>query len=316
MDNLCHTLTGAAIGHAGLAKRSALGMSTLLIASNLPDIDVGVFATSALPMGVRRGWTHGILAQALLPPLLTAAMLAWHHTVWRRLAPASDAPRAGMLTLLGYAGVLSHVFLDFLNSYGVRLLMPVSDRWFYGDALYIVDPWMYLALGAGVCLAYVRRRNGRSEPGRPARVGLAIAGVYVALMLLSNTIARSVVGDGLARAGLPASTRFMVTPVFANPFRREVVLDLGDRYEKGFVWFEPAAHFRPAGYGVDTNLRDPVVEAVTRLPRALGYLQWSRFPFALVDESRQPRRVWLNDYRYSSVAPLGWSAQSFEVRSP
>jgi inner membrane protein len=316
VDNLCHTLTGAAMGHAGLAKRSALGMSTLLIASNLPDIDVGVFATSALPMAVRRGWTHGILAQALLPPLLAGAMLVWHRAVLRRILPSSVAPRFGVLALLAYAGVLSHVFLDFLNSYGVRLLMPLSDRWFYGDALYIVDPWMYLALAGGVVFAYGFRRDGRLRPERPAQVGLAIAGIYIALMLLSNTMARSVVADGLVRAGLPATTRFMVTPVLVNPFRREVVLDLGDRYEKGFVWFEPAAHFRPAGYGVATNLRDPIVQEALRVPRAQGYLQWSRFPFAAVEQSRRPPRVWLNDYRYSSAAPLSWSAQSFDVPSP
>jgi inner membrane protein len=315
VDNLCHTLAGAALGHAGLAKRSALGMSTLLIASNLPDIDVGVFATGALPMAVRRGWTHGILAQALLPPMLAAAMLAWHHLVQGRLVSKSVAPSLAALTLLAYAGVVLHVFLDLLNSYGVRLLMPISDRWFYGDALYIIDPWMYLALGGGVMFAYVRRRDGRPRPERPAQVGLAIAGVYIVLMLLSNTIARSVVADGLVRAGLPVTTRFMVTPVLVNPFRREVVLDLGDRYEKGFVWFEPAAHFRPAGYGVATNLRNPIVEAALRVPRAQGYLQWSRFPFATVEQSGTPHRVWLNDYRYSSVGPLGWSAQSFDVSS-
>jgi inner membrane protein len=313
VDNLCHTLAGAALGHAGLAKQSALGMSTLLIASNLPDLDVGVFATSALPMAVRRGWTHGILAQALLPPLLAVAMLAWHHLVRRRRDSTSVAPDIKTLTLLASIGVLSHVFLDFLNSYGVRLLMPISNRWFYGDALYIVDPWMYLALGGGVMFAYVGRREGRRRPERPARVGLAIAGVYIALMLLSNAIARSVVADGLVRAGLPATTRFMVTPVLINPLQREVVLDLGDRYEKGFVWFEPAAHFRPAGYGVDTNLRDPIVIEALRLRRAQGYLQWSRFPFAMVEPGRRPYRVWLSDYRYSGVATAGWSAQSFDV---
>ena len=39
----------------------------------------------------------------------------------------------------------------------------------------------------------------------------------------------------------------MVTPVVVNPFRREVVIDFGDRYEKGNLWFDPLPHFRPAG---------------------------------------------------------------------
>ncbi len=44
MDNLCHSLVGMALGRAGLDVAHALGMSTLVIANNLPDIDVGVFA--------------------------------------------------------------------------------------------------------------------------------------------------------------------------------------------------------------------------------------------------------------------------------
>ena len=56
MDNLCHTLTGAALGKAGLAERTRFGMATLMVAANLPDIDVGVFLTDTLPVSFRRGW--------------------------------------------------------------------------------------------------------------------------------------------------------------------------------------------------------------------------------------------------------------------
>ena len=37
MDNLCHTLVGAALGEAGLKRRTRFGSATLMIASNLPD---------------------------------------------------------------------------------------------------------------------------------------------------------------------------------------------------------------------------------------------------------------------------------------
>jgi len=77
MDNLCHSLVGMALSRAGLHKRTALATSTLVIANNLPDIDVGVFATSTLAMSFRRGWTHGVLAQLTLPIALTGAMLLY-----------------------------------------------------------------------------------------------------------------------------------------------------------------------------------------------------------------------------------------------
>src|SRR5689334_1794912 len=218
MDNLCHSLIGMAMSRAGLNRRTALATSTLVIANNLPDIDVGVFATSTLAMSFRRGWTHGVLAQATLPIALTGAMLIYDK--YRKKKSPDEIVRPMQILLLSYIGVLLHVFMDFTNSYGVRLLMPFSDRWFYGDALYIVDPWLYLSLGLGWFLA---KRNPR-----PARIGVAIAAIYVIAMLGSNLIARREVAAGLARAGRSADTRFMVTPVVVNPFRREVILDVGD----------------------------------------------------------------------------------------
>jgi nucleoside-diphosphate-sugar epimerase len=48
MDPVCHTLAGAAIGEAGLKQRTSLGMATLIVAANLPDVDVLVYATGHL----------------------------------------------------------------------------------------------------------------------------------------------------------------------------------------------------------------------------------------------------------------------------
>ena len=285
-----------ALSRAGLNKRTALATSTLVIANNLPDIDVGVFATSTLAMSFRRGWTHGVLAQATLPIVLTGAMLLYDR--YRQKASPGDRVNAGQILLLSYIGVLLHVFMDFTNSYGVRLLMPFSDRWFYGDALYIVDPWLYLVLGVGWLLA---KRNPRA-----ARIGVALAAIYVVAMLASNLIARREVANGIVRAGRPAETRFMVTPVVVNPFRREVVIDFGDRYEKGNLWFDPMPHFRPAGFGIDKGFELPEVQQALQSPLARSYLRWSRFPFIQVNPA--DGSVLINDYRYANAGPYGWAA--------
>jgi hypothetical protein len=118
----------------------------------------------------------------------------------------------------------------------------------------------------------------------------------------------------------------MVTPVFANPFKREVVIDFGERYEKGLLWFEPLPHFRPAGYGIPKGLDRPDVQQALQLPRAQAFLRWSRFPFVQVNltpsqpgsPARVPRPggvetgIWLNDYRYGSAGPYGWAAQKLQ----
>jgi inner membrane protein len=296
MDNLCHSLVGMALSRAGLNKRTALATSTLVIANNLPDIDVGVFATSTLAMSFRRGWTHGVLAQLTLPIALTGAMLVYDR--YRKKTSPADRADAKQILLLSYLGVLLHVFMDWTNSYGVRLLMPFSERWFYGDALYIIDPWLYLTLGLGWWL-------GRKH-ARAARIAVALAAIYVLAMVGSNLLARREVAGGLVRAGRPADTRFMVTPVVVNPFRREVVIDVGDRYEKGNLWFDPLPHFRPAGFGIETGLDDPGVQPALATPLARAFLKWSRFPFVQVNPGEPG--VWINDYRYANVGPYGWSS--------
>ncbi|MGH9367718.1 MAG: metal-dependent hydrolase, partial [Thermoanaerobaculia bacterium] len=140
LDNICHTLAGAALGEAGFKRATPLAMATLLIGANLPDVDAltYVFGSGADALAFRRGWTHGPLALAGLPLALAGAMTAWDRFVRRRRGPHAPPARFGALLLLAFVSVLSHPLLDFLNTYGMRFLMPFSGRWFYGDALFIV----------------------------------------------------------------------------------------------------------------------------------------------------------------------------------
>ncbi len=311
MDPLCHTLTGLAMGHAGLKRRTPLALTTLALAANAPDIDIAVLATGTLQMSFRRGWTHGPLAMALLPLALTGLVMAYDRFVRQRRRPA-PGPVAPMQVLwLAALGTWSHPLLDYMNSYGVRLLMPFSQRWFYGDALYIVDPWLYLLLGLGV--AWAVRARVAAAGTRAARVTLAAATLYVALMYGSNLWARAEVGAGLTRAG-QGHARFMVTPVPVNPFRREVLVDLGDRYEKGFLVFAPAPHFRPAGYGVIKNAGHPAARAAAATELGRQFLGWSRFPFFVVTPTASGHTVLVNDARYSGPSGRdGWAGVVIDV---
>jgi inner membrane protein len=48
--------------------------------------------------------------------------------------------------------------MDWTNNYGVRPLLPWSGRWFYGDLVYIVDPWLWLVLGGASFLLTANAR--------------------------------------------------------------------------------------------------------------------------------------------------------------
>jgi inner membrane protein len=162
MDPIAHTFTGAALAAAGLRRSTPLATAALLIGANAPDVDVAtMFVGGFYSLALRRGLTHGVLALAFWPFVLTGILLAWDRWVRRRRDPSAAPARAGPLLALSALAVLTHPTLDWLNNYGLRWLMPFDGRWFYGDALFIIDPWMWLTLG-GVCfLAYSQSRRAR-----------------------------------------------------------------------------------------------------------------------------------------------------------
>ncbi len=154
MDPIAHTFVGAALAQTGLRERTAYATAALVIGANLPDIDgVAMFLGSDQALWWRRGWTHGLPALFLLPLLLTGALLLWA----RYIGPDGARPRAGMLVALSYLAVWSHPSLDWMNNYGMRWLMPIDGTWFYGDTLFIVDLWIWTALGGVLFLFHSRR---------------------------------------------------------------------------------------------------------------------------------------------------------------
>lgn len=306
MDNLCHTLVGAACGEAGLKRTTRFGTVTLLVASNLPDLDVLVFATNMPSVAFRRGWTHGVLAQALLPLALAGVVYAVGCSriarAPRRTMPGPAARGAGgaaldrcdftALLLLGYIGVLSHVALDLLNNYGVRLLMPFSGRWFYGDSVFIVDIWLWLALGIGVGLA---RRRGRSIP---ARAALIAATVYIAALVISAGAARQFVLDRWKAERGTDPHGLMVGPVPVTPFRRTVIVDAGDHYRTGtFRWFPREVALDPES--VPKRDGHPAVRAARETEADIrAVLVWSRFPYYEIAPGPEGTVVTLRDLRF------------------
>ena len=153
MDPLAHTLAGAALAQTRLGSSTALASPALILGANACDIDaVTMFMSRDLSLGFRRGWTHGALALVLLPVLLTMLLMLVDrvHGAWRGREPHARAlPLFGLTSL----AVASHPALDWLNTYGIRFLMPFDGTWYYGDALFIIDPYLWLLLGAPVVVA-------------------------------------------------------------------------------------------------------------------------------------------------------------------
>jgi inner membrane protein len=236
------------------------------------------------------------VAQALLPVALTAFCI-WLDRRRQRTRSTADHSegtpplRAGWVMALSVLGIYSHVFLDYLNNYGVRLLAPFDWRWFYGDTVFIIDPWLWTSLGLGVWLA---RRTGRP---RPARLGLAVAVAYVAVMMAMAQHARTFVAQAwLAQTGT-SPRAFMVGPVPVLPWRREVIIDTGAGYRTGWFTAWPA-HLELAPELVPKGDELSDVTAARTTPAVAPFLVWARFPFWQSEPAPGGTDVTVRDMRF------------------
>src|SRR5215213_10136471 len=249
VDNICHSLVGATMSGAGLRRRTALATITMVIGANLPDVDAIVYLVgdNADGLAFRRGWTHGVLAMVVWPFLLAAVMYTIGRAIERRRSRLNRPGlrirlRPAQLLLVSALSIWSHPLFDLLNTYGVRLLMPFSSQWFYGDTLFIIDPWVWCALGLGATMSIQRARRVpvgadtttvMARASRPARVALVAVAAYIAVMAISSRVGRLVVERQAVAAGRERSVRVMVAPEPLTPFRRTVVRDVGTAYEMG-----------------------------------------------------------------------------------
>jgi len=328
MDPLTHTLVGANLAATSLAKKTRLAGAACVIGANLPDVDSILYFTghSDLALGFRRGWTHGVLALVVLPFLQTALLM-----LYARLRPNRERPvDARCLLAISALAILTHPFLDWLNNYGMRWLMPFRGTWSYGDSVYIMDPWLWVILGVGVLLgrrptiamfagwlfftaAIAWVVGGRSRQYLPIVAVVAIV-LLVALLWKSNrsfstaalVVAFAYIGARLlihqmtvneVHARIGNAQMLMVAPHPLDPRRWDVVARVGDEYRHGrFTWGDRELLLDPLRIPVAKP--SPELEAARRDPSIRGFMTWVRFPWYEIEKTPNETRVLIHDARY------------------
>lgn len=221
MDNLTHSFVGAALAEVTLRDgatpaRRRLFLAAGVVASNFPDADLVYVGITPAPLGYllhHRGHTHtvlGLIAQLALlagPCLLLPAV--------RRLA-SGDRKRLLALIAVSLAG---HLAMDYSNTYGIHPFHPFDSRWYYGDAVFILEPWLWIVLGAAAA-ANAQGPLGRAglaalvlvPPTVLMSVGVISAGTLAALVPTALALAwagRSLSSRTRAAAALAASAAFV-----------------------------------------------------------------------------------------------------------
>ncbi|HEY0264548.1 MAG TPA: metal-dependent hydrolase [Granulicella sp.] len=288
MDPVTHFMTGACLARTGLNRKAAYTTLAMTLAAEMPDLDT-MWSAAGPVAGFQhhRGWTHtfvGIPFEALVLVGLIRLLHRWRTARGQTtLAPV----RWGLLWCFSLLALLSHLFLDWTNNYGIRPFFPFNPRWYEGSFVFIIEPVILLillaALGAPSLFGLIHSEIGvRRRPFRGR--GWAMAGVLALAALWSwRAFEHQQAIDIAAASDYAASVAGGVRRIFAspepvNPWRWHVVYDVSGAYQLAAV----DTRTGQVTVSNDDLLYKPPTTLATlkakRSPLGEAYLDWSSWP--------------------------------------
>lgn len=214
MDNVTHSLVGLLLAEVILEARGPqrerpdvrlATCFTSILANNAPDLDILYTGITEGKFGYllhHRGHTHTLAALPLVAAFsfgMGLGVLRLARKFSRQSGTAAERETLWMMALTAALGPAVHLLLDFCNSYGVHPFWPLNNAWYFGDSLFIIEPWILVLLP--MALFWSQRTRG-------ARLALGlIAGAFVAASFAAWSIVGVVavavaVGGGVTLLGL------------------------------------------------------------------------------------------------------------------
>jgi inner membrane protein len=295
LEPVTHFLFGANLGRAGLNRKTALATATLTLAAEAADLDVfSRFGGSAFALNHHRGFTHSFLGI----PIVAAAVVAFMYGIWRlrgrKTRNPNLPPRWGVLFAYACLAGLSHILLDYTNSYGIRPFWPFSERWYSWDIVYIYEPVILVALLLGLIVPALfslinqeissRRGPDKVPPGRLA-ASLALLAVFALWGLRDYEHRRALAAlDARNYQGVDA-VRISAYSYPLNPFRWYAVAETPAFFATMDVnslipEVDPAGAMQIRYKPEET----PVTLAAKRSYLGRVYLSWAQYPITETEE--------------------------------
>ena len=283
MFNSTHTLLGIAMAKSGLDRRTPHAIATAVIASNFPDLDsFTLFADSAVYLEHHRGITHSIFAVPFMAAFLAAVI---YQFSLRSRRPATFRGLFGISLIV----MMTHPLLDYLNSYGMRPVLPFDDTWIYGDTLFIIDPALDTILLLGVIASYLLPRR-RVVCGV---VALVVMVVYIGVRVELRS--RALVSLAEFVETIPETTETAILPQ-VSPFRWTGIVESETKLWKLPIdtrtgWGQPVLE-------IDKMPDSPATGKAAQAATAAVLLDFARFPFILEEKLEDGYRVYFVDFRF------------------
>jgi inner membrane protein len=277
----------------------------MIVAANAPDMDtVCTFFGAAAYIHWHRYITHSLIAAPVMA-LASVALVRWLGKKDVKWLPAF---------LIALLGVASHLILDLTNTYGVRLLLPFSGRWFHWDLTPVIDVTLWSLLLLGVIAPWFGRLVG-SEIGERRRSSGGGWAVISLLLLSAYDYGRSVLHDR-AVATLDSRIYKGLTPrrtaAFpgANPLAWTGLAELSDSY--AIVPVDLRKDFDPdSGQWFYKPELTPAAQAAMQTWPFQKFLEFVQYPVWSIEpdpETPTATQVRLVDLRFGTPPAPGFQA--------
>lgn len=277
---------------------------TLIVAANLPDIDLVTGAWGNLAyLRYHRGITHSMVGVTVLGFFLAVIVFLIQRRSWRERGASSLPPSLLNICLICWVGTWSHLLLDFTNSYGVRLFMPFRDRWFAWDIEFIIDPVLLAILTCGLILPNLFKLISEEVGVREKRTGrggaLLVLVVIPMLWLVRDVNHRSAIERLSAftfRGQDPSAIYALPSP--ASPFRWNCVVETDRAYfalEVGPGFDVPRLNQAKIYYKPEDS---DVLRAVRATRTAATFFDFARLPIYTIEKRGEDTVVTIRDLRF------------------
>jgi inner membrane protein len=315
LDNLTHSLVGLFLARAGFKNATPRGTAIMVVAANIPDIDVITWVGgAATALRWHRNITHSLIAMPAMAILAVLFVAAWPRP---KGDPGTGAPKIRWMRawLIALVALASHLILDLTNVYGVRLVLPFSGHWTHWDLTPVVDFTIWAILLTGVVAPALSRLVG-SEIGESVR-GKGHAGWAVTslLLLAGYNYSRSVLHDH-ATARIAAHNYNRLAPrrvgafPTANPLVWRGMAELSNAYVE--VPADLRTTFRPADAATYYKPpRTPAMRAAMTTYAFQALLEFVQYPLWVERPSIDApgdTRVSLVDLRFGTPSQAGFAA--------
>jgi len=297
MEPITHFMTGAVLARSGFNRKAAYATLAMTLAAEAPDLDtLWLIRGPIANFQHHRGWTHTFIGLPFEAAVIVGFIWLYHR--WRLRGKGSQtdqqtlhprkqaAPvRWGLLYCFSLIALLSHLLLDWTNTYGIRPFFPFDPHWYAGSIVFIFEPVIFIllltALIAPSLFGLINSEIGARKPAFRGR-GWAIFALLAIVALWALRFVEHAKALQLAQTtdynAAPVS-RVFASPFPLNPFHWATIAETPQFYQLASV--DTLNNLTTTGAQADVFYKPPTTLATLVAKRSwLGeaYLDWSQYP--------------------------------------